>query len=89
MASRNNILLTLDKLSSIAEERSVVVIYFSGHGYELEAEITDDNIIHFDQGLLPAGLTREMVSDFTYTIKHRKYCSPESSNPLKVMIPRK
>lgn len=53
MASHSNILSSLDELSSTAERGSVVVIYFSGHGYELGEE--------FDQGLLPAGLTPQMV----------------------------
>lgn len=56
MASHSNILSSLEELSSTAERGSVVVIYFSGHGYELGEE--------FDQGLLPAGLTPQMVSDF-------------------------
>lgn len=53
MASRASILSSLEELSSTAPRGSVVVIYFSGHGYQLDEE--------FDQGLLPAGLTTEMV----------------------------
>lgn len=53
-ATRDNILASLEELASIAEKRSVVIIYFSGHGYQLDDE--------FDEGLLPAGLTREMVT---------------------------
>ena len=41
-------------MSHKAESGSVVVIHFSGHGYELPDQ--------FDQGLIPATLTREMVS---------------------------
>ena len=41
-------------MSHKAERGSVVVIHFSGHGYELPDQ--------FDQGLIPATLTREMVS---------------------------
>ena len=52
-ASRDKILSSLEKLSFTAEKGSVVVIYFSGHGYQLTAE--------HDQGLLPAGLTTQMV----------------------------
>lgn len=55
-ATRDNILASLEELASIAEKRSVVIIYFSGHGYQLDDE--------FDEGLLPAGLTREMVDRF-------------------------
>ena len=50
----------------MAEERSVVVIYFSGHGFQLEddLEIKDpkNDVLHFDQGILPADLTKETVS---------------------------
>ena len=74
MASHDNILLNLDKMSSMAEERSVVVIYFSGHGFKLEEEETNDKkeyVLYFDQGILPAGLTKEMVS--THLLNNVKF----------------
>lgn len=52
-ATRENILSSLEEVSREAESGSVVVIHFSGHGYELPDE--------FDQGLIPATLTKEMV----------------------------
>ena len=52
-ATRENILSSLEEVSRKAESGSVVVIHFSGHGYELPDE--------FDQGLIPATLTKEMV----------------------------
>ena len=53
-ATHENILSSLEEVSHKAERGSVVVIHFSGHGYELPDQ--------FDQGLIPATLTREMVS---------------------------
>lgn len=45
---------SLEELSSTVPNESVVIIYFSGHGYQLKDE--------FDQGLIPGGLKKEMVS---------------------------
>ncbi|XP_078353455.1 uncharacterized protein LOC144638138 [Oculina patagonica] len=56
MATRENILSSLGEVSCQAETGSVVVIHFSGHGYEL----TDA----CDQGLIPATLTKEMVDEY-------------------------
>lgn len=53
MATRENILSSLEEVTCKAETGSVVVIHFSGHGYELADE--------YDQGLIPTTLTREMV----------------------------
>lgn len=50
---------SLEELSSTVPNESVVIIYFSGHGYQLKDE--------FDQGLIPGGLKKEMVSG-KYTI---------------------
>ena len=45
---------SLEELSSTVPNESVVIIYFSGHGYQLKDE--------FGQGLIPGGLKKEMVS---------------------------
>ena len=45
--------MSLEEVSCKAEEGSVVLIHFSGHGYELPDEC--------DQGLIPTTLTKEMV----------------------------
>ena len=58
-ATRENILSSLAEVSCKAERGSVVVIHFSGHGYELPDQL--------DQGLIPATLTREMVGKLTVT----------------------
>lgn len=55
-ATRENILSSLEEVSRKAESGSVVVIHFSGHGYELPDQ--------FDQGLIPTTLTREMVDEY-------------------------
>jgi len=49
-------LRSLDELSSTVPNESVVIIYFSGHGYQLRDRE------EFDQGLIPGGLKKEMVS---------------------------
>ena len=72
-------------MSRKAESGSVVVIHFSGHGYELPDQ--------FDQGLIPATLTREMVGKITVTPrwgstnlltnnKHGTYIVTEDRPPL-------
>ena len=88
IASRDNILRKLDELSSMAEKRSVVVIYFSGHGFQLEQGETNDK--YFDQGILPADLTKEMVS-FLYMYLYRtirKVTHPREKRTPEATIPR-
>ena len=55
MASQEDILYSLEELSFKAQKGSVVVVFFAGHGYEIPDT--------FDQGLIPANLTKEMVTD--------------------------
>lgn len=54
-ASRENILKFLAEFSSKMERRSIVVIYFSGHGHEfVEFDPQKSGEKHFDQGIVPA-----------------------------------
>lgn len=54
-ASRENILKFLAEFSSRMDRRSIVVIYFSGHGYEfVEFDPQKSGQKHFDQGIVPA-----------------------------------
>lgn len=60
MASRASILASLEELTVKAQKGSVVVIYYSGHGYSFDAEKAG----YFDEGLIPGDLTKEMVDDY-------------------------
>ena len=56
---------SLEELSSTVPNESVVIIYFSGHGYQLKDE--------FDQGLIPGDLKKEMVSWKIYNNIHTTF----------------
>lgn len=66
-ASRENILKFLAEFSSRMERRSIVVIYFSGHGYEfVEFDPQKSGEKHFDQGIVPADQNETEVAQLVY-----------------------
>jgi len=67
-ASRENILKFLAEFSSRMERRSIVVIYFSGHGHEfVEFDPQKSGEKHFDQGIVPADQNETEVAAGLFT----------------------
>jgi len=56
-ASRPDILAGLDKLAEVANEKSTVLIYFSGHGYHVKSSLGDAYY------LMPFGYNVEQLKD--------------------------